>query len=210
MIHKTSLAALNKPLIFLTVLFLPYLAFHLNLKLSSTPSSAPIALVFGAGILPNHQPSLVLQSRLDTALKLYQQQQIKAILVSGDNRVEDYNEPDVMGDYLLAKGVPATSVIRDYGGRRTIDSCWRAKNVFRANQIYIVTQVFHLPRAFFLCQKEGLVSIPSAAIMPTDNIRKFYQEAREVLASWRSVFELYHYQPPIKSNGQEPDLSQFN
>lgn len=200
---------MNKSLVFLALLFLPYLAFHLNLRLSSTLSSAPIALVFGAGILPNHQPSLILQSRLDTALKLYQQKQIKAILVSGDNRVEDYNEPDVMGDYLLAKGVPAASVIRDYGGRRTVDSCWRAKNVFRASRIYIVTQAFHLPRTFFLCQKEGLLNLPLAAPMPS-SAPWFYQEAREVLASWRSIFELYHYQPPIKSNGQEPDLSQFN
>lgn len=196
----------RKILILIIVLLpLPYIFFKIRLHFSSTNQNPPVALVFGAGILPNHQPSLVLQSRLDVALKLYQDKKIKAVLVSGDNRVEDYNEPDVMGDYLVTKGIPNQNVIRDYGGRRTVDSCWRARHVFNAKSVYLITQAFHLPRANFLCEQEGLSTEAITAPTPTKSLW-FYQEAREVLASWRSLLELYSYQPPIKSNGTEPDL----
>ncbi|GAA0986769.1 ElyC/SanA/YdcF family protein [Acrocarpospora macrocephala] len=117
--------------------------------------AAPVALVLGAGIWGDH-PTPMLGSRLDIATTLYAQGKIKAILVSGDNHIKAYDEPTVMRDYLIAKGVPKDKIVLDYAGFDTWDSCVRAKKIFGASAVTVVTQSFHLPRAVTLCRTAGL------------------------------------------------------
>ncbi len=112
-----------------------------------------VALVFGAGIYPNGQLTPVLADRVRTAADLYQQGKVSKLLMSGDNRFEDYNEPAAMGAYARSLGVPASALAYDYAGRRTYDSCYRLKNIFGQDRAVLVTQTFHLPRALYLCQQ---------------------------------------------------------
>ncbi|MDP9867355.1 MULTISPECIES: SanA/YdcF family protein [Streptosporangium] len=116
---------------------------------------APVALVLGAGAWRN-TPSPMLARRLDIAAELYRAGRVKAILLSGDNSRADYDEPTVMRDYLLARRVPAGALVLDYAGFDTWDSCVRARDVFGATRLTVVTQVFHLPRAVTLCRTAGL------------------------------------------------------
>ena len=117
---------------------------------------APVALVLGAQIYPDGTPSPYLKGRLDTAKRLYDAGKVGAILVSGDNSDEHYNEPDGMRNYLIRKGVPATRVIADYAGFDTYDSCVRAKRIFGVTRLTVVTQAYHLPRAITTCKLVGV------------------------------------------------------
>ncbi|MEV8631068.1 ElyC/SanA/YdcF family protein [Streptosporangium sp. NPDC051023] len=116
---------------------------------------APTALVLGAAA-PGGRPSPMLARRLDVSAELYRAGKVKALLLSGDNGRSGYDEPTAMRDYLLARGVPREALVLDYAGFDTWDSCVRARNVFGATTVTVVTQVFHLPRAVTLCRTAGL------------------------------------------------------
>jgi vancomycin permeability regulator SanA len=119
----------------------------------------PVALVLGAGVRPDGEPSLLLARRLDTAAGLYSSGKVDAVLVSGDNSVEHYNETDTMSDYLVAAGVPRERIVGDYAGFSTWDSCARASEVFGVEEATVVTQDFHLPRAVRLCRAAGIDAV---------------------------------------------------
>jgi vancomycin permeability regulator SanA len=118
---------------------------------------SPVALVLGAGIRAE-RPSPMLARRLDIGAELYHAGKVHALLLSGDNGRTGYDEPTVMRDYLLARGVPGEAVVLDYAGFDTWDSCVRARQVFGARSLTVVTQVFHLPRAVALCRTAGLTT----------------------------------------------------
>lgn len=122
---------------------------------NSVPTT-PVALVLGAQIYPDGTPSPYLKGRLDTAKRLYDAGKVRAILVSGDNGDDHYNEPDGMRSYLIRKGVPATRVIADYAGFDTYDSCVRARRIFGVDRLTVVTQGYHLPRAITTCRLVGV------------------------------------------------------
>ena len=118
--------------------------------------SARAAIVFGAGLQRDGTPSPVLKDRVTAAVQLYQQGKVEKLLMSGDNRFEDYNEPAAMKTFALDLGVPEEAIVLDYAGRRTYDTCYRAKHIFGLDQALVVTQKFHLPRALFTCRGIGI------------------------------------------------------
>ncbi len=118
--------------------------------------SARVAVVFGAGLMRDGSPSQVLRDRVATAVDLYNAGKVEKLLMSGDNRFENYNEPAAMRDYAVKLGVPEDSIVLDYAGRRTYDTCYRAKAIFGIQQALLVTQAFHLPRAIFTCNALGV------------------------------------------------------
>ena len=143
---------------------------------------APVALVLGAGLWADSSPTPALRDRVATAVDLYRAGKVKKLLMTGDNRRADYNEPAAMRTIALQLGVPAEDIVLDYAGRRTYDSCYRAKEIFEVKQVIIVTQRFHLDRSLFLCNAMGISSVGVVAD------RRVYQslpwwELREVLAT---------------------------
>lgn len=121
--------------------------------------SAPVAIVFGAGLTRDGQPTPVLRDRVATAVELYFDGKVQKILMSGDNRFVDYNEPGAMKRYALSLGVPEADIVLDYAGRRTYDTCYRARHIFGVREAILVTQRFHLPRAIFTCNGLGVDSV---------------------------------------------------
>jgi len=117
--------------------------------------AAPVALVFGAG-LSRSEPSPLLAERLDMAIALYRQGKVKRILVSGDNSDRYHDETEAMRRYAVEQGVPAADLLADDWGLSTYDSCVRAREVFHLDQVLLVTQRFHLPRATFIANSVGL------------------------------------------------------
>jgi SanA protein len=115
-----------------------------------------LAIVFGAGLRRDGTPTAILRDRVETAAKLYFDGKVEKILMSGDNRFENYNEPESMRQYALELGIPSDAIALDYAGRRTYDTCFRAKTVFQVDSALLITQKFHLPRALFLCNALGL------------------------------------------------------
>ena len=123
----------------------------------------PVAIVFGAGVQPDGGLTPMLADRMDTAIELYRAGVVRKLLVSGDNRFAHYDEPGRMYDYAVARGVPPEDVVRDYAGRRTYDTCYRAAAIFGVTEALLVTQRFHLPRAIFTCRNTGVDGIGFSA-----------------------------------------------
>ena len=131
-----------------------------------TVDSAPterVAIVFGAGLTRDGYPTSILRDRVETATRLYFTGKVQKLLMSGDNRFENYNEPGAMRDYAVSLGVPADAIVLDYAGRRTYDTCYRAKAIFGLSSALLVTQPFHLPRALFECNALGVQASGVAA-----------------------------------------------
>ena len=161
-----------------------------------------LAIVFGAGLRRDGSPTAILRDRVETAADLYFSGKVEKILMSGDNRFEYYNEPESMRQYALSLGVPDAAIALDYAGRRTYDTCYRAKAIFGASEALLVTQKFHLPRALFLCNALGLNSYGIEA----NNIR--YRKIslliwnfREQIATLGAFIDVYLSNPvPVLGN----------
>lgn len=114
------------------------------------------AIVFGAGLRRDGTPTAILRDRVETAASLYFNGRVEKLLMSGDGQFEGYNEPQAMRQLALSLGLPDEAISLDFAGRRTYDTCYRAKEIFGVKSALLVTQKFHLPRALFLCNALGL------------------------------------------------------
>jgi len=108
-------------------------------------------LVLGAGIR-NNEPSPMLEDRLKTSIELYQKGVAPKILVSVDHEYKNYDEVNVMKNYLIEKGIPSEDIFMDHAGLSSYDSVYRAKKIFKANRIVIVTQKYHLYRSLYIAK----------------------------------------------------------
>jgi len=124
-----------------------------------TAPSKRVAIIFGAGLRWDGSPTAILRDRVETGANLYFGGKVEKLLMSGDNRVVEYNEPEAMRQYAVSLGIPDDAIVLDYAGRRTYDTCYRAKAIFGLDSALLVTQKFHLPRALFLCNALGLESV---------------------------------------------------
>jgi SanA protein len=122
----------------------------------ATVPARRVGIVFGAGLWRDGSPTPILQDRVETAARLFFAGKIEKLLMSGDNSLVEYNEPEAMRQYALRLGVPDSAIVLDYAGRRTYDSCYRAQAIFRVKTAILITQKFHLARALFLCNALGL------------------------------------------------------
>ena len=89
-----------------------------------------VAIVFGAGLTRDGQPTLILRDRVKTAVQLYFDGKVEKLLMSGDNQGIGHDEPGAMRDYAVSLGVPANAIVIDNSGDRTYDTCYRAKAIF--------------------------------------------------------------------------------
>ncbi len=122
-------------------------------------------------------------NRMEAAASLYHNEKISYIIVSGDNSTVYYNEPEKMRQALTRMGVPASVIILDHSGLRTLDSVVRARDVFGQNNITIVSQKFHNQRAVYIARKKGMeataYNASDAPYSPNDRtqIREWFAKA---------------------------------
>jgi SanA protein len=153
-----------------------------------------VAIVFGAEVLGGGRLSDVLRDRMDTAISLYEAGRVQKLLVSGDNQFVEYDEPSAMMAYAIEQGVPPEDVQPDYAGRRTYDTCYRARHIFQVESAILVTQDFHLPRAIFTCRQLGIESVGvSADLQPYLGAR--WYEVRETGATLAALWDVLRRQP---------------
>lgn len=194
LIHKLSthrhlvLVAIIALLAFgLAVVTMSYVVIRSNAKYilpSDTKEKNDIGLVLGAGISSNGKPYDELKARLDTAATALEKGQVKKLLLSGDNRFVNYNEPEAMKQYLInEKGVDENRLVLDYAGRSTYESCERAAKVFKIKKVVIISAGSHLPRAIYLCRHFGIESYGLASAVEANNSAR-----REPLARVKAVF----------------------
>lgn len=160
--------------------------------------TAPVVLVLGAGLAADGSPSPYLAGRLDVAAGLVASGRARVVLVSGDNRFTSYDEPTAMADYLVAAGVPADRVVRDFAGRDTYDSCVRARRIFGVERVLVVSQGYHLPRAVALCRSVGL-DADGVGDWTGERYADVWRrgELREVPAAVKAVVDLVSRRDPV-------------
>lgn len=168
-------------------------------------SPRSVAIVFGAGLWRDGSPTPVLRDRVSTAAKLYFTGKVEKLLLSGDNSTEYYNEPAAMHEYAVNLGVPKEDIVQDFAGRRTYDTCYRAREIFGVQDAILITQKFHLPRSIFTCNKLG---IPSEGV-PAD-LRDYrrgsliFWNIRELPATLVALWQIYVTQPSPILGEPEP------
>ncbi len=125
------------------------------IQLDNAPS-ADAVMVLGALVYSNGAPSSVLEERLMYAYALYQNGNVKKILVSGDHGTKEYDEVNAMKNFLLQKGVRREDIFLDHAGFDTYDSMYRAKEIFKVESLIISTQAFHIGRAVYIARRLGV------------------------------------------------------
>jgi len=145
-------------------------------------------LVLGCAVWSDNEPSPMLKDRLDTAIALYKAGVAPKLLLSGDNSIVEYSEPDCMLKYTLAQGVPPEDIFLDFAGFSTYESVYRSHAVFMADRMIVVTQKYHLFRALKACKALG-IEAKGVASNQQKYAGRFYREAREVLARNKDLFK---------------------
>ena len=137
-------------------------------------------IVLGAGIWGD-KPSPMLEDRLLEAISLYKNNVSDKIIMSGDHGKEDYDEVNVMKNFAIEKGIPSENIFMDHAGFSSYESIYRAKEIFKAKKIVIVTQKYHLYRSLYIANKLGLEAY-GVGSDPRQYVGAFYRELREILA----------------------------
>jgi SanA protein len=160
-----------------------------------------VAIIFGALIFEDGRLSPMLADRVATGADLYHAGKVEVLLMTGDNRFVTYNEPEAMRRYALSLGVPDDAIVLDYAGRRTYDSCYRAREIFELDKVILVTQRFHLDRALLTCNALGLDAVGVAADVQRPQGYKLdamlYSQVREFPATAVAVLDLLRRPEPV-------------
>lgn len=148
---------------------------------------ADCILILGAGV-KDGRPKPMLRDRLLTGIELYKSGAAKKIIMSGDHGRADYDEVNVMRAFALEQGVSAEDIFLDHAGFSTYDSVYRAKNIFGAENIIIVSQKYHLYRALYIAKKLDVKAAGVSADLNTYG-GQLKRDIREIIARDKDFFK---------------------
>lgn len=143
-------------------------------------------LVLGCFVKDNGMPSDMLHDRLKRGVELYELGASSRLLMSGDHGRTGYDEVAAMKRFAVDSGIPSEAVFMDHAGFSTYESVYRAKEIFQAKRILIVTQEYHLYRALYIANQMGL----DAYGVPSDYHTyrgQHMRDIRELLARVKDV-----------------------
>lgn len=148
---------------------------------ASTIINADCILVLGCQVKDDGTPSAMLRDRLERGIELYFAGVAPKILMSGDHGQTEYDEVNTMKQYAIDAGVPSEDVFMDHAGFSTYESIYRARDIFKAETIVIVTQEYHLYRALFIADKLDVAAFGVHCDYNTYG-GQTYRDIREILA----------------------------
>ena len=166
-------------------------------------------LVLGCGV-NGSTPSYMLEDRLLQGIELYKNGASGKLLMSGDHGRKNYDEVNVMKDFATDRGIASEDVFMDHAGFSTYESMYRAKEIFKAEKILIVTQNYHLYRAIFDARALGLDAY-GVASDPRSYSGQLYRDIREILARNKDfAYSIIKPEPtylgeaiPVQGNGNQ-------
>ena len=164
-------------------------------------------IILGAGIWGDG-PSPMLEDRLLEGIDLYQKNISNKIIMSGDHGKKEYDEVNIMKDFAIEKGIPSENIFMDHAGFSTYESIYRAKEIFEAKKVVIITQKYHLYRALYIANQLGVEAYGVGAD-PRKYVGATYREIREILARNKDFIKcLFKPEPtylgetiPVSGNG---------
>ena len=139
-------------------------------------------IVLGCRVYSNGNPSPMLEDRLLQGIDLYQRGAAPKLLMSGDHGQVEYDEVNHMKQYAKDTGIPSEDIFMDHAGFSTYESMYRARDIFAAKKVIIVTQEYHLYRAIYIAEKLGLEAYGVPSDLRPYSGRQIAREAREILA----------------------------
>ena len=164
-------------------------------------------IILGAGIWGD-SPSPMLEDRLLEGIDLYQKNVSNKIIMSGDHGKKEYDEVNIMKEFAIEKGIPSENIFMDHAGFSTYESIYRAKEIFEAKKVVIITQKYHLFRALYIAEQLGIEAYGVGAD-PRKYVGATYREIREILARNKDFIKcLFKPEPtylgeaiPVSGNG---------
>ena len=179
---------------------------------ASKLESIDCIIVLGCKVKIDGSLSYMLRDRLITALELYNAGAAPKLLMSGDHGQNEYNEVGAMKNYAIENGVPSEDVFMDHAGFSTYETVYRAKEVFKAKRVIIVTQEYHLYRALYIAKKLGIDAYGVSCDLNV-YVGQSARDIREVLARNKDFFKcIFKPEPkylgdaiPVSGNGDLTD-----
>ena len=170
--------------------------------------NADCIIVLGCQVKDSGEMSHMLHDRVQRGVELYKAGAAPKLLMSGDHGRENYNEVGAMKNYAIENGVPSSDVFMDHAGFSTYETVYRAKEIFGAQKVIIVTQEYHLYRAVYIARQLGMEAYGVAADYRT-YAGQLGRDAREILARCKDVsMTMFRMKPtylgdpiPITGNG---------
>jgi len=135
--------------------------------------------IFGAQLL----------ERMNTGLALYRAHKVKLILISGIGDRPDRDEVRPMAEWFEDHGVPASDILGDPVGYRTLDTMQRASRLFGIQRAIVCTQRLYVTRSVFLARQAGMDAV--ALITPPERNVSGLSMRREALKTVLAVFDSY-------------------
>lgn len=167
--------------------------------------NADCIIVLGAGLRPDGNPTWMLEDRIKVGDELYKNHAAPKIIMSGDHGRESYDEVNAMKKYAKSEGVPSKDIFMDHAGFETYDTMYRARDVFGAKKVIIVTQKYHLYRAMYAAKKLGLDAYGVSATKRKYDNKQWIRDMREWLARVK-IFGKCITKPKPKFLGKKIDL----
>lgn len=133
-------------------------------------------LVLGCQVKEDGSLSLMLKDRLDKAIELYKANKAPKIIVSGDHGTKEYDEVNAMKKYLIQNDIKSEDIFMDHAGFSTYESMYRAKYIFEAKKVIVVTQEYHLYRAVYIGNKLGIETYG----VPAKKVNYYGQTGRDI------------------------------
>ncbi len=128
----------------------------LTLEEAKNLSGVDCVVILGCLVKGGDTPSKMLEDRLNVGISLYKLGIAPKIIMSGDHGTKEYDEVNVMKNFAVEKHVKEDDIFMDHAGFSTYETMYRAKEIFGAKKIIIVTQGYHIYRAIYDAQKLGL------------------------------------------------------
>lgn len=187
----------------------------ISVEESSKLEDIDCIIILGAGIWGD-KPSPMLEDRLLQGIELYNNNVSTKIIMSGDHGREEYDEVNIMKEFAIEKGVPSENIFMDHAGFSTYESIYRAKEIFEADKIVIVTQKYHLYRALHIANSLGIEAYGVGAD-PRQYVGAMYREIREILARNKDFVKcLFKPEPtylgetiPVSGNGNATNDKEY-
>ena len=167
--------------------------------------NADCIIVLGAGLRPDGNPTWMLEDRIKVGDELYKNHASPKIIMSGDHGRESYDEVNAMKKYAKNEGVPSKEIFMDHAGFETYDTMYRARDIFGAKKVIIVTQQYHLYRAMYAAKKLGLDAYGVSATKRKYDNKQWIRDMREWLARVK-IFGKCITKPKPKYLGKKIDL----
>ena len=152
-------------------------------------------MVLGCGLRADGQPTRMLADRLDQGIALYQAGVAPKLLMSGDHGREEYDEVNEMKRYAMEQGVPSGDIFMDHAGFSTYESMYRAREIFEVSRMVVVTQEYHLYRAVYNGNKNGIDTYGISARNISYGGQRA-RDAREVLARNKDFLICFYLPEP--------------